>query len=400
MKKILFVISYLDKGGAERALSNITNNMPKDWEIDILVNSNKVIDYEYRGNIISLGIDETPKMTSVLFHIRLFFKRLRQLKKMKKQNGYVACVSFLDSANVVNILSKTKGCKTIVSIRCSLTGRARSPQYRFIANPLVRLTHNRADCVVAVSQGIANELIDKYGIRSEKVRTIENGYDLCEMHQLAEKRIDNEIEQFIQGKKIFVTSGRLDEQKGQWHLIRAFSELAKTRTDIGLIVLGTGSLQNYLQELVTDYCLEDKVFFAGFCTNPYQILYHSDVFVLPSMFEGFPNSLAEAICLGMPCIATDFQTGARELLDPSVVGDGRDIQYVKEGEYGILSPLCSGNMYSSQEPLEQAELQLSVAMKLLLNAEMNECYRKKSLERRKMLDIDSAVKKWVDISLE
>ena len=58
MKSVLFVIPYLYNGGAERALSNITTHFPKDWEIDILVNSDKVKDYPFRGNILSLGIDK------------------------------------------------------------------------------------------------------------------------------------------------------------------------------------------------------------------------------------------------------------------------------------------------------------------------------------------------------
>ena len=399
-KRILFVIPYLVDGGAERALSNITNHFPDDWEIHILVNNDKIVNYSCKGEIFSVGIEKEAKTDSVWFQFCAFLKRIAKLRELKKKNGYLACISFLDSANVANILTGKKGGKIIVSVRSSLNGRARLPQYRYIANPLVRLTYNKADYVIAVSQGIANELIEQYGIRKKRVRTIENGYDLRGLRHMALNPLDSDVASFMDGKKNFITSGRLSEEKGQWHLIRAFSEITKQRNDVGLIFVGDGPLRGYLEELVNAYHIKDKVLFTGFTANPYKIIQQSDVFVLPSLFEGFPNSLAEAMCLGIPCIATDFLTGARELLCPTIVGESETIYHAKEVEYGILSPLCSGKMYSGREPLEEAEQQLLKAMNLMLDPEINLHYCEKSLDRGRMLDIAGAVEKWIDVSME
>ena len=64
MKKILFVIPYLVEGGAERALSNITTHFPPGWDIDILVNDDTVVDYLFKGNVITLGITGEAKTGS------------------------------------------------------------------------------------------------------------------------------------------------------------------------------------------------------------------------------------------------------------------------------------------------------------------------------------------------
>lgn len=166
MKRVLFVISYLDKGGAERVLSNITIHFPQEWDIDILVNDDRVIDYPFRGSILTLGIKENPKTDSVFFQLKVLLKRIRRLRQLKKRGNYQACVSFLDSANVANILSGKRFCRIILSVHSSLKQSAKLPQYKYIVNPLVRLLYNYADRIVAVSEGVRKELVNYLGLRS------------------------------------------------------------------------------------------------------------------------------------------------------------------------------------------------------------------------------------------
>lgn len=397
MKKVLFVISYLDKGGAERALSNITMNMPDDWECDILVNSDKVIDYPYKANIITLNIGKEAKTDSILFQFSAFIRRVTKLHKLKRVCGYTACISFLDSANIANILSGNRYCKTIVSIRSSMIGRARVKQYKYLANPMVRMTYNFADKVVAVSRGITQELVSQYGISPNKVKTIENGYNLNELKRMASEEISRDIKEFAEGKLLVITSGRLTHEKGQWHLIRAFSEVAKRIPNVGLIILGDGPLSSYLNELVVEYHLEGKVIFPGFVSNPYSILAKADIFVLSSVFEGFPNAMAEALCLGIPCIATDFPTGARELLAPDIIANSVVVDEVKYEEYGIITPICSGERYKG-EPLEKAEELLEEAIcKLCVDEELRRHYSEKSYERSGDLEIANVIKQWIEV---
>lgn len=399
MKKVLFVIPYLVEGGTERALSNITTFFPSDWQIDILVNDKKNAAYPFRGNIIELGFKGEPRTGSVLFQAKVFFKRTRRLKQLKKSGGYQACISFLDSANVANILSGKSFCKVIVSVRNSLVQQGKLPQYKYVVNPLVRLFYNYADKVIAVSKGVELELQENFGLRSDRLFTIENGYDFSVIDKQRQEMLSEQEINLFKGKKIITTTGRLTNQKGQWHLIRAFSEVVKRAPDTLLVIIGSGELEDYLKDMSKAYGLEKNIYFTGHAPNPYKYLWCTDIFVLTSLYEGFPNALAEAVCMGLPCIATDFRTGARELLAPDMDLLGEEVECVTEAQYGILTPVCSGKRYKDiQEPLEKAECFLTDAVYSLLADENKQAlYQEKSRQRSEDLKIEAAINKWLNV---
>lgn len=398
MKKVLFVISYLDKGGAERALSNITTHFPEDFEIEILVNNDNIIDYQYRGKIRSLQINEHPNTNSIFFQLKVLLKRVHRLRILKKKNQYDACVSFLDSANIANIFSGKKYCKTIVSVRSSLRKQSVLPQYKYIVNPLVKFFYNKADSIVAVSSGIAKELVEKFNLDKNKVVVIENGYDISNLINASKESLNKDEQHFFEKNHAIVTVGRLVEAKGQWHLIRAFSELLNTVDDATLVIVGCGELEEYLKNLVMQYGISDRVLFTGFRNNPYMYVKRAAVFVLPSLYEGFPNSLAEAVCLGIPCVATDFKTGAREILGATVDYQGEKSSDFVEEKYGILTPVCSGIMYRGEEPLEYQEQCLTKAiLSLLQDGNKREEYAKRSNLRSKTLGIDRTIQEWIRV---
>ena len=95
--------------------------------------------------------------------------------------------------------------------------------------------------------------------------------------------------------------------------------------------MGEGELESYLKRLINKLNLQDNILMLGHSKNVYKYLKSSDLYVFPSIFEGFPNALAEAICMGLPCIATDFKTGAREIIAPTLLGKKEKI--VEQGEY-------------------------------------------------------------------
>ena len=399
LKKVLFVISYLEKGGAERALSNITTHFPAGWDIDILVNDDRVIDYPFRGSILTLGITEKPRTGSIFFQLKVLLKRVRRLKCLKKKGRYTACISFLDSANIANILSGKGRCKVIVSVRSSLMQQGRKLQYRYIVIPLVKIFYNRADKIVAVSEGISDELISNFNLSSDKVVTIENGYDLLKIQEQAKEELTEKESKWFLEKKVVVTAGRLEEPKGQWHLIRAFTKVVKQIPNAVLLIIGSGELEGYLKRLVKEGGIESHVCFTGFVSNPYKYMSRAEVFVLPSLYEGFPNALAEAICLELPCIATDFHTGAREILSPNMCTAKEPLEYTKEAEYGILTLPCTGKRYKDIDtPLEKAEKNLAEAMIMLLRDDQKRTeYERKSALRRETLEISVVVDKWYEL---
>lgn len=203
----------------------------------------------------------------------------------------------------------------------------------------------------------------------------------------------------LTGKKIVMTAGRLAEPKGQWHLIRAFTVVAKRVPEAVLVILGTGELKKYLEELVKRCNLEGRVIFAGYVSKPYQYEKYADVFVLSSLYEDFPNALAEVVCLGLPCIATDFSAGAREILAPEMKTEIKEIESIVEAEYGILTPICSGIQYAdAKEPLEEPECFLTDAICSMLTDESKQkFYGQKSSMRGERLKIETVIDKWVNV---
>ena len=399
MKKVLFVISSLAGGGAERALSNIICHFPEDWDIDILLNDAKAIDYPFRGNILTLNIAGKQKRGSFFFQYKTLLKRIKKLRKLKKKGNYCACISFKESANIANIISGRKYCRVVVSVRVSLLQSTQLLHYKYVINPLVRLLYNSADKVVAVSKGIEEEMKMSFHIKNNKVLTVENGYNLAYIQQQGREELMDEESKIIKDKIVIATMGRLLPQKGQWHLIRAFAKVAKCIPNVLLIIIGAGKLEEYLKQLIQEYEIDNQVYFTGKVSNPYKYLSRADIFAFPSLYEGFPNALAEAVCLGLPCIATDFRTGAREILAPDMVESGRNVEAVEEVEYGILTPVCSGKQYTDcAAPLEQSEKYLAEAIvMLLMDKEKRDEYRKKSRLRSETLGIDKVVNEWLEL---
>ncbi len=392
--KIAIVVSTLDLGGAQRAVSNIVMNLPTDCEIDLILNSREHIVYPYRGNIISLDLEPQENRSGLLYQGKVFFKRLRLLRKLKREKGYNAVISFLDSANIANILTGKKFCKTIVSVRTRLSGE-NNWKYKIIVSNLVKLLYNKADKVVAISEGVRQDLIDNFNIKKENVCTIYNCYDVKEIQEKAAMPCE-EVEVDKDSFSI-ATMGRFVQQKGQWHLLRAFKEVLKEEPKAKLYILGEGELQDYLYKMVDELEMRESVVFCGFLKNPFSLISKVKLFVFPSLWEGFGNALVEAMACGVPCIASDFKYGAREIMQ-----DNADINLeckkVETVDYGILTPVCSNVYNAPKDMLEKEEEFLKEAiLKVMSEETVQEVYAQKAIERAGYFTAEKTVEQWLKL---
>ena len=123
---------------------------------------------------------------------------------------------------------------------------------------------------------------------------------------------------------VILAAGRLTEQKDYPTLLRAFSTLREAHR-ARLLILGEGELRPSLESLVAELGLVDDVIMSGYADNPYRYMARAAVFVLCSAWEGLPNALIEAMAVGTPVVATDCESGPREIL--------------AGGRYGILTPV-------------------------------------------------------------
>jgi glycosyltransferase involved in cell wall biosynthesis len=102
-------------------------------------------------------------------------------------------------------------------------------------------------------------------------------------------------------------------QKNQTTLIRAFAQLIKKHPNLQLTILGDGEDRSILEQLIQTLGVSQNVFLSGAVKNVAQELLKADVFVFPSLYEGFPNALCEAMSVGLPVIASNV-TGNRDLV--------------------------------------------------------------------------------------
>lgn len=401
-KKVLFILSTLNTGGAQRAFSNVIMGLPDDWEIDILLNDACDIVYPYKGNIIDLGFLPKANKNSVFYQGKVFVKRFFKLKELKRKKGYIASVSALESANVVNILSGNKYCKTIVSLREYRSAPQKRIPLKKVIDFLIRKLYNKADKVIAVSKGIQEDLIINYGIRPQKITTIYNGYPIKEIHKKAtEENNLHEMSDILNESPVLITVGRLSVEKGYDHLLRVVSIVKKKIRDVHLVFIGDGELRNEIEELAELLEIRNSISFLGFQKNPFSIVSKAKLFVLSSYWEGFPNALAEALVCGVPCVSVDCKTGPREIMMP----DTEKKDFLNEGSedtpYGVLCPVFKGKGFAmTKEIADEEEIMAKEIVDLLLQKDKYKQKKKAIPQLWDSLSIDTAVSQWIEVICE
>jgi GalNAc-alpha-(1->4)-GalNAc-alpha-(1->3)-diNAcBac-PP-undecaprenol alpha-1,4-N-acetyl-D-galactosaminyltransferase len=137
--------------------------------------------------------------------------------------------------------------------------------------------------------------------------------------------------------KNLISVGRLIPSKDFSTLLYAFSTVHKTHPDATLTIYGDGEERSNLEKLRADLNLDDCVFFPGIVKNIQEKLVEADLFIFPSRFEGFPNTLCEALAVGLPVIASDC-SGNRDVVQDQVNGL---LFSIREGAIDKLASLIS-----------------------------------------------------------
>lgn len=391
--RVAILISSMDGGGAAKIVSNISTRLPEDWDIDIILNNADKLEFPYKGRIISLDMNVPLDKDSILYQFKVFWKRIRLLKKLKKERRYDCCISYMDSANLVNILTSNGTCKTVINVVNNMSASAKyNWKFRLIVNPVIKRFYNKADLIFALSMDVKNDLVDNYGIINSKIKVSYCSIVLEEIDKLIREN-KGMIDDWFDINNTVITAGRLNKQKGQWHLIRAFSRVCQVLPNAKLCIFGFGELEEYLKKLVVDYKMENNVKMFGFSNMLDAYIANSALFVFPSLYEGFGTALQEALGCQVACLATDYQTGGREQLSPEYTGK---ITGIYKGKYGILIPNCSENMLDAIEPLEKEEIILADAIiELLSDKKLREDYAKRARIRSSEYDINRIVELWV-----
>ena len=318
MKRIAIIAAYLYGGGAERAAGLLSKYLNGIYEVYLFLTDIKHIVYGYGGILVDVGI-EGPDYFE--YYIGLYKERYK-----------IDCaISFTEQFNFANIKTR-KNEKVIISERCVQS---------LLEDPLchedyqVRALYDMADSVVSVAEGVKYDLIDSYGIDKDRIKTIYNFIDQEDIRKKADLEEQIDRKDFLEGHKLAVNIGRLEKQKDQKRLIRAFAHLAQERNDVRLLIIGSGSLEKELTDLIDGLGAGDYIKILPYCKNPFPYLKKASVFILTSKTEGLPNVVLEAMCLGIPIVAVDCIAGPRELLTGECSYEKR-IEGAKCCQRGIL----------------------------------------------------------------
>jgi glycosyltransferase involved in cell wall biosynthesis len=352
--KLVFLIDNLKGGGAEKAIKIIVEGLYEKGFNPIVILLENQIDYNLKKEIQVYSLSN--KISKYNF-LGLYFKLLKLLKEINPNIVY----STNTKAQILSLLTKPfVKTQRIINIQVDLTKQYEDRKYIFnFYNKLLNLSTGYS----FISQGIYENLKNK--IPQKNKVFIPNPIDFDEIDSLKVESIEDEYKHIFE-KKVFISIGRLTQQKGQWNLIEAFS---LCKIDSYLIILGAGEKEQELKNLTKKYDIENRVFFLGFQKNPFKFLYKADIFVLSSLWEGFGNVIVEAMRCELPIISTDCPSGPREILSPSSNLNIKLKDDIELAEFGILVPVSKPE-------------KLANAMKKIFDEPNTQIqYKNKSIER-------------------
>lgn len=230
----------------------------------------------------------------------------------------------------------------IVSVRNNRSLQTNTRIQRF-ENWGIKKFYNFTDRVVAVSYGVAEDLIKNFNIKPELIDTIYNFYDFESLINKSKGNIPPDLLHLYKNNKVLVSMGRLVEQKNFENLIIQCHELFKNRKDVVLLILGRGELHGKLEKLIKELGEESRIILHDYVENPFPMIKNAEVFIINSIFEGICNSIFESFACKTLVISTDCYSYPREVLAGLREYDTK-IKDIYKTDRGILVPLDSNKM--------------------------------------------------------
>lgn len=329
--KIGLYISSLMLGGAERVVSRLSSILSSHG-IDVVVITSYTTKKSYTcdGKLISM---DCPPSSGVK-KISTFLKRTKKLRQIRKEERFDYVISFLDSPNMANTLTRSCPGISVVSIRnydsfdgTSLSARVKRSVFKYV--------YGKADCVIACSAEIKNTIVEKLGICPDRVEVLYNPFDRDVLIDAAAKTCIDEYVSFAKSHYLsLVTTGRMMHQKGYWHLVKILYGIKSRGIDVGLLLIGDGTQKSEIEKLASKLGVKDNIKFCGFQENPMAIESLANAYIMTSLYEGFPNALVEAMTIGLPLITADCKSGPSE-----IVTNERERIAPYECDQGLLLPV-------------------------------------------------------------
>lgn len=323
-KRVFFVINSLEGGGAERVFSSVLarlNDTMPEARLELVLLDDLEEKYEVPAGVTKHVLGGRQSMgRSVL-----------ALTRMVRRDRPDLLFSFLSRANCASVIAgRLFGIPTVISERVHTTSHFSTGRSAMAGKLAVKALYRHANRVIAVSDGVADDLAQNFSVPRTRIETIYNPVERDAI--LARGALEPAVA--VDGSYL-VAVGRLVPNKNFALLIRAF---AASGVPSRLVVLGEGPQRTALEALARELGVADRVHLAGHIDNPFAIVARAQAFVSASNAEGFPNAMVEAMTLGVPVAVTDCDSGPAEIL----AGHGQPkVLALTQEAHGVLVPVES-----------------------------------------------------------
>lgn len=305
-QKICLYIPSLGGGGAEKVIAILASYLANKENVEVFLIVQKL-----EGVYWEL-ISKNVKIINLNQNRALYC--LIPLVKWIRKNKPDVIFSALTHVNVIAALAKKISghkCKLILSEHSTISNLALLRSNKF----LFKFFYQQADYIVAVSNGVKDDISKTLNVDTRKIVVINNP---VYPNFFTTEKVD--LNSFFKKKpkKIIISIGRLEPEKNYLNLLKAFKNF---NNDYCLVILGEGSERKTLEKYISDNNLGSNVLLPGFVKNPFVWINSADIFVSSSNVEGFGNAIVEAMAYGLNIVSTDC-VGPKEILS--------------DGRYGLI----------------------------------------------------------------
>lgn len=316
MKKILYIITQSEWGGAQKYVHDLALNLRGDFDIAVVCGGKGLLIEKLRQKGIKAAVFKNlVRRISPLKDLICFFQLYRFIKK----NGFDIVHTNSSKAEILgNLAAKLAGApKIIFTAHGFVFSEPLFSWKRKIFIFLERFANKFADKIIAVSDFDRRSAV-KQGIALEsKLEVVYHGLDLDKFENLdkASRKEFNIPENAL----LIGTAANFYPSKGLKYFINSASLLCRDFYNLYFLIIGQGGLKKNLQKQIKEQGLENKIIMPGFRPDALQIMKIMDIFVLSSVKEGLPYCLLEAMALGLP-IAASKAGGVPEIIEDKKTG--------------------------------------------------------------------------------
>ena len=315
-QKITFIIDTNAVGGTERYLSDLSRKMAALHQVTLICSQNEALDSWING-IKQNGITVLRFRIRHIFDIPHFIRFYVYLKKTDIVHFVLPCPSRSRLGIFFSWLIRVP--VRIATIQLVTPPDSESKLRNKYTQKSIQIAYSTLDRIIAVSRENKRQLQDVFKIRRPDIKVIYNSIEVSNYSNMILPKMDL-LPFVIKKNKTYIAHiGRLHPQKGHEFLINAAPKIIKSYPDCHFLFVGDGELKQILQEKIRLNGLDSYFEFTGNCTKIENVLAAVDIIVLPSLFEGFPFVLLEAMAAGKPVVASAIG-GNTEAIEDGITG--------------------------------------------------------------------------------